>query len=72
MRPYQWVKNLLVFVPIITAHALTELNAWATGALMFAAFCAAASGIYLINDIPTCPATGSIFASEIGLSLVAH
>jgi 4-hydroxybenzoate polyprenyltransferase len=51
MRPYQWVKNLLVFVPIITAHALTDLNAWAAGALMFAAFCAAASGIYLINDI---------------------
>jgi 4-hydroxybenzoate polyprenyltransferase/phosphoserine phosphatase len=51
MRPYQWVKNLLVFVPIITAHALTDLNAWTAGALMFAAFCAAASGIYLINDI---------------------
>jgi 4-hydroxybenzoate polyprenyltransferase len=51
MRPYQWVKNLLVFVPIITAHALTDLSAWAGAALMFAAFCAAASGIYLINDI---------------------
>jgi hypothetical protein len=24
MRPHQWVKNLLVFVPIFTAHALTE------------------------------------------------
>jgi 4-hydroxybenzoate polyprenyltransferase/phosphoserine phosphatase len=51
MRPYQWVKNLLVFVPIITAHAMTELNAWAAGAVMFAAFCAAASGVYLINDL---------------------
>jgi 4-hydroxybenzoate polyprenyltransferase/phosphoserine phosphatase len=51
VRPYQWVKNLLVFVPIVTAHALTELNAWTSGAMMFAAFCAAASGIYLINDI---------------------
>lgn len=51
MRPYQWVKNLLVFVPIVTAHALGEISAWAGAAAMFSAFCAAASGIYLINDL---------------------
>jgi len=51
MRPYQWVKNLLVFVPIVTAHALGEFSAWIGAAAMFLAFCAAASGIYLINDL---------------------
>jgi 4-hydroxybenzoate polyprenyltransferase len=51
IRPYQWVKNLLVFVPIVTAHALGELSAWTGAATMFLAFCAAASGIYLINDL---------------------
>jgi 4-hydroxybenzoate polyprenyltransferase len=51
MRPYQWVKNLLVFVPIVTAHALGELSSWTSAATMFLAFCAAASGIYLINDL---------------------
>lgn len=51
IRPYQWVKNLLVFVPIVTAHALGELSAWIGAAIMFAAFSAAASGVYLINDL---------------------
>jgi 4-hydroxybenzoate polyprenyltransferase/phosphoserine phosphatase len=50
MRPHQWVKNLLVFVPILTAHAIGETRAWVSAALMFVAFAATASGIYLIND----------------------
>ena len=51
MRPHQWVKNILVFVPILTAHALTQAGAWIGGLIMFAAFCCTASGIYLINDL---------------------
>jgi 4-hydroxybenzoate polyprenyltransferase len=51
MRPHQWVKNLLVFVPIITARAIGDLGGWADAALMFAAFSCAASGIYLVNDL---------------------
>ena len=51
MRPYQWVKNLLVFVPIFTAHAITEIPAWIGAAGMFAAFCATASALYLLNDL---------------------
>jgi 4-hydroxybenzoate polyprenyltransferase/phosphoserine phosphatase len=51
MRPHQWVKNILVFVPILTAHALGEASAWLGGLLMFAAFCLTASSIYLINDL---------------------
>ncbi|MCC6717332.1 MAG: UbiA family prenyltransferase [Acetobacteraceae bacterium] len=51
MRPHQWVKNLLVFVPILTAYALTDWPGWWGGLRAFAAFSAAASGIYLVNDL---------------------
>lgn len=51
MRPHQWVKNILVFVPILTAHALGQVSAWIGGLLMFAAFCATASSIYMVNDL---------------------
>jgi len=50
MRPHQWLKNLLVFVPPITAHAFRDWASWSSAALAFAAFCATASAIYLIND----------------------
>jgi 4-hydroxybenzoate polyprenyltransferase/phosphoserine phosphatase len=51
MRPHQWVKNILAFVPILTAHALTEASAWFGGIIMFLAFCCTASAIYLVNDL---------------------
>jgi 4-hydroxybenzoate polyprenyltransferase len=51
MRPHQWVKNLLVFVPIVTARALGDIGGWIEALLMFAAFSATASGIYLVNDL---------------------
>ena len=56
MRPYQWVKNLLVFVPILTAHALTEGHASIRAGIMFAALCTTASAIYLVNDATDLPA----------------
>ena len=51
MRPHQWVKNLLVFVPIVTAHALRDVSGWSHAVFAFLAFSATASGIYLLNDI---------------------
>jgi 4-hydroxybenzoate polyprenyltransferase/phosphoserine phosphatase len=51
MRPHQWVKNLLVFVPILTSHALLDLGSWWGGLQAFVAFSVAASGIYLVNDL---------------------
>jgi 4-hydroxybenzoate polyprenyltransferase/phosphoserine phosphatase len=51
IRPYQWSKNLLVFVPIITARAVDDLAAWGSAIFMFLAFSAAASGMYLANDL---------------------
>ena len=50
MRPRQWIKNSLVFVPILTAHAIRDIASWEKGLLAFVAFCATASAIYLVND----------------------
>jgi 4-hydroxybenzoate polyprenyltransferase len=51
LRPYQWMKNLLVFIPLITAHALDDMRGWMSALLLFGAFCAIASGLYLVNDL---------------------
>jgi 4-hydroxybenzoate polyprenyltransferase len=51
IRPYQWVKNLLVFVPLVAARAIGDWAGWGEALTMFAAFCCTASGIYLINDL---------------------
>jgi 4-hydroxybenzoate polyprenyltransferase len=51
MRPHQWIKNILIFVPIITAHAIQDLSGWIHDVFAFLAFCATASGIYILNDL---------------------
>ena len=51
LRPYQWVKNLLVFVPIVTAHATGVASDWLAAVGAFIAFCATASAIYVLNDL---------------------
>ena len=50
LRPHQWAKNLLVFVAVFTAHRYADATAWIAAAWMFAAFCLAASAIYVVND----------------------
>jgi len=51
LRLYQWVKNLLVFVAPIAAHTLFEPPVLSSSVAAFLAFCLAASGVYLINDL---------------------
>jgi decaprenyl-phosphate phosphoribosyltransferase len=51
MRPRQWTKNLLVVAAPAGAEVLTELSTWWRLALAFAAFCAASSAIYVVNDL---------------------
>jgi 4-hydroxybenzoate polyprenyltransferase/phosphoserine phosphatase len=51
MRPHQWVKNLLLFVPVITAHQLTNMTAMDAALRAFAAMCVASAAIYIINDL---------------------
>jgi 4-hydroxybenzoate polyprenyltransferase/phosphoserine phosphatase len=51
MRPHQWVKNLLVFVPVLTAQAYGQRGVWLPAVLAFAGFCATASALYIVNDL---------------------
>jgi len=56
MRPHQWIKNLLVFVPIAAAHELGNLALLWQAALAFVAFGLCASSVYLLNDLLDLPA----------------
>jgi 4-hydroxybenzoate polyprenyltransferase len=51
LRPYQWCKNLLAFVPIVTADQLQDQAAWLRALWVAAVFCATASAIYVLNDL---------------------
>ena len=51
LRPHQWLKNALVFLPVLTANALRDGSAWLEACVMFAAFCVAASAVYIVNDL---------------------
>lgn len=51
LRPHQWVKNLLVFISPVAAHLLFQPGMLLHLGLLFAAFCAAASGVYIANDL---------------------
>ncbi|MCP4171907.1 MAG: UbiA family prenyltransferase [Fuerstiella sp.] len=51
MRPWQWLKNTLVFAPLILAHQYTELSLILHAMLAFVAMSLCASGIYVLNDL---------------------
>jgi 4-hydroxybenzoate polyprenyltransferase len=51
MRPHQWLKNLLVFVPLAVAHRLAELTLLGLVIRAFFAFSLCASSVYLLNDL---------------------
>ncbi|HJS89390.1 MAG TPA: UbiA family prenyltransferase [Steroidobacteraceae bacterium] len=50
-RPYQWVKNALVFIPLAAAHQLTDGRLLAAAAQAFAAFTLCAASVYVFNDV---------------------
>ncbi|MHC2623451.1 4-hydroxybenzoate polyprenyltransferase [Bradyrhizobium huanghuaihaiense] len=50
LRVYQYAKNTLVFVPVITAHQM-NFTTLGYALLAFLAFSACASGAYLMNDL---------------------
>ena len=51
IRIQQWVKNILIFVPLIMAQQITDYDRLGNTLLAFLAFCFCASGVYLCNDI---------------------
>jgi 4-hydroxybenzoate polyprenyltransferase len=56
LRLHQWLKNLLVFVPLVMAHRLLELDLLVKALLSFLAFGLCASSVYLLNDLVDLPA----------------
>ncbi|MBZ5593278.1 MAG: UbiA family prenyltransferase [Acidobacteriia bacterium] len=51
LRAHQWVKNVLIFLPIATSHRFFEATVLRTALMAFAAFSLTASAIYIVNDI---------------------
>lgn len=51
LRLHQWLKNLLVLVPLLTAHLFLEPAAVMQATLAFVAFGLCASGVYVLNDL---------------------
>jgi 4-hydroxybenzoate polyprenyltransferase/phosphoserine phosphatase len=51
MRLHQWVKNLLLFVPLLAAHRLLDAQAWISAVSAFFGFGFVASATYLLNDL---------------------
>jgi len=56
LRLHQWLKNLLVFVPLLAAHRVTELALVGRALLAFVAFSLCAASGYLLNDLVDLPA----------------
>lgn len=51
MRPYQWVKNIIIFFPLFFSKKLLELEAFILSSTAFICFILASSIIYIFNDI---------------------
>ncbi|GAC1607192.1 MAG: UbiA family prenyltransferase [Aquirhabdus sp.] len=51
LRVHQWIKNLLLFVPLFAAHQITNLETWLVLILAFLSFSLCASSVYIANDL---------------------
>ena len=51
LRAYQWIKNALLWIPIVLAHQLADPAKVAAVSVAFVSFCAVASATYMINDL---------------------
>jgi len=51
LRLHQWVKNLVIFIPLILAGKFQSLEAWTACIVGFLAFGILASATYILNDL---------------------
>ena len=51
LRPHQLVKNLLVFLPLLSSHQVTNTSLILNTVIAFFAFSLSSSAIYLLNDL---------------------
>lgn len=50
LRPHQWSKNILVFLPVIAAHE-AGVQPWIQAIFAFICFSLIASAVYVLNDL---------------------
>jgi len=51
LRPHQWLKNLLIWLPLAAAHQLSSTDGLINGLYAFVSFSLCASAVYIINDL---------------------
>lgn len=56
LRLHQWLKNVLLFVPLVAAHQLGDGSQVGAAMVAFLAFGFCASSVYLLNDLLDLPA----------------
>lgn len=55
IRLHQWVKNVLIFIPLIVSHQMFNMQLVFQVAIAFLAFGLCASSVYLLNDLLDLP-----------------
>lgn len=50
LRPHQWLKNALIFLPLLAAHRF-DAGTITQAAMAFVAFSLVASSVYVLNDL---------------------
>ena len=51
IRPFHWIKNILIFVPLFFGGQITNIHKLGILVLGFISFSFVASSVYIINDI---------------------
>ncbi len=51
LRVHQWLKNILLFVPVFASHHFSDAGIWQVLMLAFLSFSLCASSVYIANDL---------------------
>jgi 4-hydroxybenzoate polyprenyltransferase len=51
IRIHQWLKNFLIWVPLLASHRLTSVHSIGIATVAFVAFSFCASSVYVLNDL---------------------
>ncbi len=51
LRIHQWAKNVLLFVPLVTARLFFDFHAWEQLVIAFLSFSFMSSFVYILNDL---------------------
>ena len=55
LRSHHWIKNILVFAPLVATYHWLQWDLFGKGVLAFIAFSLCASSVYLLNDLLDLP-----------------